>query len=227
MLKKLCTALAALGLSTSSVTQVAPSYDNSASNLMVVLRESLGPNKMDEVLVPMGKGKVRLQNGSEVEVDSAWFSYIGDMHIRFVFDTPQMMLNASPKDLVRLNLTPIAALELAVANVKRVYGEPYTEPWNDLSMVRGKLSDVDSSYFLDRSFWRTQEKKHPEGLVVMVANRGGLLFAPLSDGRAVAGMKKGVAYLHSSSERARISSALYLFKDDQWSVFQPAVKVPE
>jgi hypothetical protein len=228
MFKKIFAVFASLGVLTSSIAQpAAPAYDSSVSNLMVVLRESLGSNKQDEKLVSMGKAKVRLQDGREVEIDNAWYSYIGDMHIRFVFDTPTMMVSASSKDFERLNLTPEAAVDIAMTNIKRVYGAPRIEPWNDLWIVKGKSSDVDSSYFLDRNFWREQAKKYPEGLVVSVAKRGGLLFTPASDEKAVAGLKKGVAYLHSSSERARISSALYLFKDDQWSVFQPAVKVPE
>jgi hypothetical protein len=116
-------------------------------------------------------------------------------------------------------------LALAITNIKRVYGEPSAKPWEGgLMQVQGKSPDLDSSYFLDRSYWQSLLKSHPEGLVVSVAKRGGLLFAPLSDARAVERLKKSVAYLHASSERLRVSSALFLFKDGKWSVFQAPVK---
>lgn len=198
-------------------------FDDSAANLMVVLRESQGANKQDDALVPMGKAKARLQDGREIEIDTGWYSYLGDMHIRFVFDTPTSMPGASPKDLERLGLSPEAALQLAIKNIKRVYGEPRATPWNNLLQVKGKSSDLDSSYFLDKEFWNAREKEHPEGLVALVAKRGGLVFAPLSDTKAVEGMRRSVAFLHSSSERMRISSALYLYKGGRWSVFQPPV----
>src|SRR5262245_9389151 len=86
-------------------------FDDSASNLMVVLRESEGSNKQVESLVRTGKGKVKLPDGRVVEMDSAWFEYLGDMHVRFVFDTPTFMPNATYEDLERLGLTPEAALE--------------------------------------------------------------------------------------------------------------------
>ena len=86
--------------------------------------------------------------------------------------------------------------------------------------VAGKSPDLDSSYFLDRDFWRGLLKQHPDGLVVAVPKRGGLLYAPVSDSRAVATLRKGVGYLYTSSERLRVSAALYLFKDDKWTVFQ-------
>jgi hypothetical protein len=223
MRQLLLAALFAGLLSTPGWAQTSRGFDDSASNLMVVLRESAGSNKQSESLEPMGKGKVKLQDGSEVEVDTGWFNYIGDMHVRFVFDTPTSMPNATPKDLERLGLTPETALTLAVKNIKRVYGEPKAVPWNSLFEVKGQSPDLDSSYFLDKDFWNVQLKKYPEGVVALVAKRGGLLFAPLSDVNAVDGMKGSVAYLHSSSERLRVSSALYLFKDGKWSVFQPPV----
>ena len=223
MLKSLLATITATCLSMSALAQSNRGFDDSASNLMVVLRESQGSNKQVESLVPMGKAKAKLQDGREIEIDTGWFEYLGDMHVRFVFDTPTSMPNASPKDLERLGLTPEAALELAVRNIKRVYGEPRAVPWENLLQVKGKLSDLDSSYFLDKEFWNMQLKKHPDGVVALVAKRGGLLFAPLSDTKAVEGMKKSVAYLHSSSERMRVSSALYLFKDGKWSVFQAPV----
>lgn len=224
MRRQIITFLASLTLCAGAAAQPSAAIDNSASNLMVVLRESPGANKQDETLVRIEKAKVKLADGKEFEFDPGWYSYLGDMHIRFVFDTPHAMPGASPADLERLGLSPEAALELGVANIKRVYGEPKAKPWNNLMQVQGKSPDLDSSYFLDRSFWRALLKEHPEGIVALVGKRGGLLYSPLSNTKAVDGMRRSVAYLHSSSENLRISSALYLFKDDKWSVFQPAVK---
>ncbi len=191
---------------------------------MVVLRESIGANKQDETLRPMGKVKGQLADGKEIEIDTGWLAFIGDMHIRFVFDSETSMRNATPGDLERLKLTPDKALAIAVANIKRVYGNPVAVPWNDVFQVKGKSPDFDSSYFLDREYWAELLKRHPEGLVVCVPKRGGLLFTPLSNDKAVQGMRRGIGYLYTSSERMRVSSALYLFKDNKWTVFQPAIK---
>ena len=189
---------------------------------MFVLRESPGLNKQDEALQPTGKLRATI-DGKQVEFEMASFEFLGDMHIRFVFDGPTSMLNAKPEDLVRLQLNPDQAVELALRNIKRVYGDPAARPWTrGLMQVEGKSQDLNSSYFLDRDFWRDLLRQHPEGIVAAVPKRGGLLFVPLSDRRAVNELRKGIAYLYSSSERLRVSSALYLFKDDHWTVFQPA-----
>ena len=225
MLKRFL-ALLLLVMGSTAMAQSARGFDDSAANLMVVLRESPGANKQLESLVPVGKVKIRLPDGREVELDTAWFEYLGDMHVRFVFDTPTSMPSAAPSDLQRLGLSPEAALELAVRNIRRVYGEPVVTPWEDVFQVQGKSADLDSSYFLHKDFWNQQLKLHPQGLVALVAKRGGLLFSPLANTKAVAGMRRGVGYLHASSENLRISSALYLFKDGKWTVFQAPVASP-
>jgi hypothetical protein len=79
---------------------------------------------------------------------------------------------------------------------------------------------LDSSYFLDLEFWQDLLRVHPEGLVVGVPKRGGLLFVPASDIAAVNNFRRGIAPLFMTSENMRVSSALYLFKDTGWSVFQ-------
>ncbi len=191
---------------------------------MAVVRESAGSNKQEESLVAIGKGKMKLADGREVEFEPAFFNYLGDMHVRLVFDGPQSMAGATPEDLARLNLTPTQALSLAVSNIKRTYGKLQSVPWDSgLMQVKGKSPDLDSSYFLDREFWRELSKAHPKGIVVSVPKRGGLLYAPLSEAKSVEVLRRSVGDLFASSKTLRVSSALYLFKEDRWSVFQAPI----
>lgn len=191
------------------------------SVLMAVVRESQGANKRDEALKPTGKMQMTGSDGTPVEVEFASFEFIGDMHVRFVFDDVNTMRVLRPEELTKLDLSPERALDLAVANIKRVYGEPKAVPLTGgISQVQGKSPDLDSSYFLDRQFWRGLLKQHPEGLVVAVPSRGGLLFAPAADDEAVGILRNNVGHWYIESDRLRVSSALYLFKDDHWSVYQ-------
>ena len=195
--------------------------DTSLKNLMAVLRGSEGENKKDVALKPMGNTKVTLADGKEIEISVAWFSFIGDMHVRFVYDSPTSMRNLTSEEFHALKLNPDEALRVAVSNIKRVYGPPKVSPWEGgLMLVTGESSDLDSSYFLDSTFWKNLLKKHPDGLVVGVPERGGLLFAPATDRKAVLGLRQSIGALFIGSENLRVSSALYLFKDNRWSVFQ-------
>jgi hypothetical protein len=212
--------LCGLVIAGSAMAQRIGDISKAVDNLMIVLREQQGPNKLDETLQPVGQLYAK-SGGEDIRMDLAWYRYLGDMQIRFVFEGPKSFKNATAEEFARLHLTPEEAVERALANIKRVYGEPRTEPWvGGLTQVLGESPDLDSSYFLDRGFWRNLLAQHPEGLVVGVPKRGGLVFAAASDTETVDGMRRGIGYLYRSSEDSRISSALYLLKDDRWSVFQ-------
>lgn len=192
-----------------------------AAHLVAVLRESAGENKQDEHLQPWGKVLIELNDGREIEVEASWYHYLGDMHIRLVFDGPQKMQSATPEDLARLRLDAQQALRLATGNLRRIYGDPQVRHWDGgLMRVDGRASDMSSSYFLDRDLWLDLQRQHPAGLVAAVPARGGLVFAPADDEEAVSRLRFSAVALHASARRARLSSALYLFKDGRWSVFQ-------
>ena len=195
--------------------------DTSAANLMVVLRESRGANKPDETLQPYGRVTAQMPDGRRIELPMSWYHYLGDMHIRLVFDGGQSFQSAAPNDLERLRLSPEEALDVAVANIRRVYGAPAAMPWTGpLMQVQGRAPDLASSYFLDREFWHAVARQHPQGVVAAVPHRTGLVYAPADDAEAVQALRFSAAALYAGGGGTRISSALYLFKDGRWSVFQ-------
>lgn len=213
---------ALLAAATSALaTGPAPEFEPTTGNLLVVLRASPGANKADEALKPYGKISADLPDGRHIEFEASWYQYLGDMHLRLVFDGDERIQSALPGDLKRLHLSPQQALARAVENLRRRYGAPVAEPWvGGLMQVHGDAPEFDSSYFLDRGFWEAELRKSPQGLVVAVPERGGLVFARADDADAVANLRFGAAALYASHDRTHISSGLYLFKDGRWSVFQ-------
>jgi hypothetical protein len=223
MRKALVAALAAMAVWGANAQALQPQepFDTSPANLLAVLRESAGSNQERETLQPYGTLRAQLPDGTEVELETSWFRYVGDMHIRLVFDSRSELQSASPEDLDRLQLHPDEAVSLAVRNMRRTYGEPTVRPWRGgLMQVLGRADDLNSSYFLDRPFWQSLEARHANGLVAAVPQRGGLLYAPADDEEAVATLRFSATALYAAARRSRVSSALYLFKDGQWSVFQ-------
>ena len=223
LLRSLCAMGAMLAATTGALCaeKEAERFDTSEANLLVVLRESPGANKQDEALAPFGKIKAKLSDGREIEFEASWFQYLGDMHLRLVFDGERRVQSASPEDLEKLRLSPEEALSRAVDNLRRRYGHPVAQPWSGgLMQVHGNSPDLDSSYFLDRAFWLDQLRHSPAGLVAAVPERGGLVFAKADDTAAVASLRFSAAALFARNDRTRISSGLYLFKDGRWSVFQ-------
>lgn len=213
---------ALLAATAAGAARPADDFEVAASNLLPVLRESPGANKQAEGLTPFGVISATLADGRHVEFEASWFQFLGDMHLRLVFDGAKRVQSALPSDLRHLHLSPEQALARAVANLRLRYGAPVAEPWSGgLMQVHGDAPELDSSYFLDRAFWEEQLRRSPQGLVVAVPDRGGLVFARADDESALATLRFGAAALYAGNETTRISSGLYLFKDGHWSVFQP------
>ena len=201
-------------------------FDTGAANLLAVVRESPGANKPDEALRPVGPIQARLADGREVTFEASWFNYLGDLHLRLVFDGERRVQSVVPDDLARLHLSPEQALDRAVQNLRERYGPAEAMPWSgQLMQVQGRAAELNSSFLLDRQFWLQQLARHPDGIVVAVPSRGGLVFAPAADEAALLSLRFSAAALYAANDRDRVSSALYLFKAGRWSVFQAAQPV--
>jgi hypothetical protein len=97
--------------------------DAKRENLMVVVRESVGANKRSEALVPFGRFVAVFSDGRQVTMEMPWWQFIGDLHIRFVFDGENEITNASLQDLKRLGLGDVnEALALSMDNIQRTHG---------------------------------------------------------------------------------------------------------
>src|SRR6478735_607698 len=80
-------------------------FEVSAGNLLAVLRETPGANKQDEALQPFGPVTARLSDGRDFRFEPSWYQYLGDMHLRLVFDGDRHVQSAVPEDLQQLHLT--------------------------------------------------------------------------------------------------------------------------
>ena len=205
-----------------------PSPAIDPATLAIALRERTGANKADDSFAPVEPFEVDAPGGLKAWVAPAWYDLIGDLQLRLVRQESEYVYTLHMvEQLDELKLTIDEAVSLALANLRRLHGEPMAAPWHNLQRVSGRDEDVSSAYFLDRAFWRQQLAEHPDGLVVAVPRTDALLFAPLADSAAIDSMRQGVPGLHAGGgENYRLSSALYLFKDDRWTVFQPAAPAP-
>jgi hypothetical protein len=191
--------------------------------LLFVLRERPGANKTEESLALVDPFDVPMPGGATATMAPAWFDLVGDLQLRLVRDMPGHVYTLHASELADLKLTAEEALAIALANFRRVHGAPGVSAWHNLRRVGGATEDVDHAWFLDRDLWRGLLADHPDGLVVALPRTDLLVFAPLADTPAVGSMRQGIPGLQQGGGDYRMSSALYLFKDDRWTVLQPAV----
>ncbi len=197
------------------------------SNLMLVVRTSNGANKPDSQLVSTGIQTFQDANGKIHPVELAHYEYLGDTHIRFVFDSVATMTNTTPEQFSQFGFTPEEAVKVAIANIYRDYGQPNVYKLEGgIYQVQGGSPDFDSSYFLDESLWLSIGNNHQEGVVVAVPARDLLLFAPINDKNAVRFLGENVKDLFKESGRLGVSSALFAYSGGIWKVYQSPVSQP-
>ena len=200
-----------------------PSPAIDLDTLLFVLRERPGADKADESLALVDPFEVPLPGGGgTATLAPAWFDLVGDLQLRLVRDTPEWVFTLHASELDDLNLRADEALAIALANFRRLHGPPEVSAWHNLHRVGGATEDVDPGWFLDRALWRGLLAEHPGGLVAALPRTDLLVFAPVTDAAAVDSMRRGIPGLHAEGGDYRLSSALYLFKDDRWTVFRPA-----
>ena len=195
-------------------------------SLQLLLRERPGRDKRDDSLALVDPFEVPLPGGAVASMAPAWFDLIGDLQLRLVRSMPDYVMTLHASELAELELGVDDALAVALANLHRLHGAPVASPWHELQRVGSRSEDVDSAWFMDRAFWRARLAEHPDGLVAGVPRTDLLLFAPASDAAAVDSLRRGIPGLHAGAGDYRLSSALYLFKDDRWSVLQSAAAAP-
>ena len=200
----------------------ADDLDARRSALRLILRERAGADKPDDVPALVAPFTTPIPGGGSVTLAPAWYDLIGDLQLRLVRETPEALLTLEVDDLAELGLAVDEAVALALANLERQVGAPAVQAWHNLWRVGTSEEAFDSNWFLARAFWRARLAEHPQGLVVAVPRTDALLFAPADDVAAVASMRAGIPRLHQEAGDWRLSSALFLFKDDRWSVLQPA-----
>ena len=201
----------------------ADDLDTRRSALRLILRERAGADKPDDVPALVAPFTTPIPGGGSVTLAPAWYDLIGDLQLRLVRETPEALLTLEVDDLAELGLAVDEAVALALANLERRVGAPVVQPWHNLRRVGTAEETYDSHWFVDRAFWRARLAEHPQGLVVAVPRTDALLFVPADDHAAVASMRGGIPRLHREAGDWRLSSALFQFKDDRWSVLQPAV----
>ena len=196
------------------------------STLSFVLRERPGADKPDDALALVEPFSVPMPGGASASIAPAWIDLIGDLQLRLVRDAEDSMLTLHVSELEELRLSPADAVAAALANFRHRQGPPTISAWHNLSRVGGAHEDFDSGWFADRDFWRARLAEHPAGVVVAVPRTDLLVFAPATDTAAVDSLRRGIPGLHASAGDWRLSSALFLFKDDRWTVLQAAAPAP-
>ncbi|MBM3343654.1 MAG: hypothetical protein FJY56_16335 [Betaproteobacteria bacterium] len=150
-------------------------------------------------------------------------TFVGDLDIRYAFDSEQGFRYLNVQDLKRLKLARGELLALAVANFRRRYPKLAIErpvPFVG-RIVNG--GDLELSLMLDADFWE-KEKSRPlyagGELVVGVPVRDVLWFTGAKPLDNVRNLRENTERAHKDAGERGVSRLMYAWRNKRWEVFE-------
>lgn len=144
--------------------------------------------------------------------------FVGDLHLRYVFDDPQFMVALHLSDLKKLKLDRDELPALVVANFRRLYPKMTVarrEQWL-AQVVNG--GGLEPSMMLDSAFWQEQVKAFGGELIAAVPSTYEIYFTP-REPKANVELLKHLAILHAEKAGNRaVSRSVFGWRNFRWEV---------
>ena len=144
--------------------------------------------------------------------------FVGDLHLRYVFDDPQFMLALRARDLTRLGVARDELPALVVSNYRRLYPDVIvTHPDRWLGLVtRG--GELEPCVMLDGMFWQRQMKAFGGPVIAAVPSTNAVYFTP-REPKANVELLKHLAILESEKAGKRgVSRTVFEWRNFRWQV---------
>jgi hypothetical protein len=144
--------------------------------------------------------------------------FVGDLHLRYVFEDPSFMLALRMRDLKRLGVTRDELPTLVVSNYRRLYpkvGVAWPERWLGVLTNGGELEPCT---LLDGAFWQNQQKAFGGDLIAAVPSANEVYFTPREPKQNIE-LLKHLAILHYEKAGKRaVSRTVFAWRFFRWEV---------
>ena len=144
--------------------------------------------------------------------------FVGDLHLRYVFEDPQFMLALRARDLKRLSIARDELSTLALANFKRLYPK-LAVAWPDRWLgALGGGGELEPCALLDGPFWNAQAKAFNNEVIAVVPSTYEVYFAPRQPKQNIE-LLKHLAILHAEKAAKRaVSRTVFVWRFFRWEV---------
>lgn len=144
--------------------------------------------------------------------------FVGDLHLRYVFEDPSFMIALRVRDLKRLGLQRDELPALVVSNYRRLYPKldvAWPERWLGVLTNGGELEPC---AMLDGAFWERQQKAFGGELIAAVPSAQEVFFTPREPKQNIE-LLKHLAILHFEKAGKRaVSRTVFAWRRFRWEV---------
>ena len=144
--------------------------------------------------------------------------FVGDLHLRYVFEDPQFMLAVRARDLKRLEVPREDLPALVVTNFRRLYPKltvARPDRWLGLVTQGGELEPC---VMLDGAFWQRQMKEFGGELIAAVPSANEVYFAPREPRQNLELLKHLAILNHEKAGKRAVSRTVFAWRNFRWQV---------
>jgi uncharacterized protein YtpQ (UPF0354 family) len=144
--------------------------------------------------------------------------FVGDLHLRYVFDDPQFMLALRARDLARLGVARDALPAIVVENYRRLYPKVKVfRPEPGLGVVTNG-GQLEPCTMLDGAFWEWQRREFGGELIATVPARDAVIFTRREPRQNIELLKHLAVQAYEKAGQAAVSRTVFAWVNYRWQV---------
>jgi hypothetical protein len=144
--------------------------------------------------------------------------FVGDLHLRYVFDDERFVQAVRGRDLARLRLDRKALPALVVENYRKLYPDlSVIQPYAGMGAVI-KGGQLEPTTLLDAEFWEEQEKRIGGALIAAVPQRDMLVFTRIEPKQNIELLKHRVVLAYDQAGERALSRTILAWRQKRWEV---------
>lgn len=144
--------------------------------------------------------------------------FVGDLHLRYVFDDPQFTLFLRGHDLKRLGLDRDELPALVVSNYRRLYPKvTVLHPDPGLGVV-AHGGQLEPCILLDGAFWERQQKAAGQELIAVVPSSDEVIFTSREPKQNIELLKHLAVQRYEKAGKQAVSRTVLAWRYLRWEV---------
>ena len=162
--------------------------------------------------------ELKPEPGNTVDNMPVFDTFVGELHLRYVFDDERFVQAVRGRELKRLELKRSDLPGLVITNHRRIYPDlTVIQPEPGLgAVIRG--GQLEPTILLDPDFWDEQEKRIGGALIAAAPERDSVIFTRIEPKGNIERFKSRAAIAYDKAGQRALSRTILAWRERHWEV---------
>jgi hypothetical protein len=162
--------------------------------------------------------ELKPEPGNTIDNLPVFDQFVGELHLRYVFDDERFVQALRGRDLKRLQLDRKALPEIVVENYRKLYPDlAVIQPYPGMgAVIRG--GQLEPTILLDADFWEEQVTRIGSALIAAVPERDTVIFTRIEPRQNIELLKHRAVLAYEKAADRALSRTVLAWREKQWEV---------